>query len=48
MKVEFAGFRVTADGVKPSEEILKEIANFPKPTSLKEARRWFGLIEQVA
>ena len=48
MKIEFAGFRVTADGVKPSEQILKDIANFPEPTTLKEVRRWFGLIEQVA
>ena len=28
MEVEFAGFRVTVDGVKPSEEILRDIANF--------------------
>ena len=48
MEVEFAGFKVTADGVKPSDQILKDIAEFPEPTTLKEARRWFGLIEQVA
>ena len=48
LKVEFTSFRVTMDGVEPREEILKDIANFPKPTTLKEARRWFGLIEQVA
>ena len=48
MEVEFAGFRVTADGVKPSNKILHDIENFPEPTTLKEARRWFGLIEQVA
>ena len=47
-EVEFAGFRVTADGVKPSREILKDILNFPEPTTLKLARSWFGLIEQVA
>merc|ERR1712082_351871 len=48
MEVEFAGFRVTADGVKPSRQILEDISNFPEPTTLKEARRWFGLIEQVS
>ena len=47
-EVEFSGFRVTADGIKPGEQILKDIAEFPEPTTLKEARRWFGLIEQVA
>ena len=29
MEVEFAGFRVMADGVKPSRQILDNIANFP-------------------
>ena len=48
LEVEFAGFRVTADEVKPSESILKDIAEFPEPTTLREERRWFGLIEQVA
>ena len=48
MEVKFAGFRVMAEGVKSSEQILKDIAEFPEPTTLKEARRWFGLIEQVA
>ena len=47
-EVEFAGFRVTEDGVKPSRQILDNIANFPDPSTLKEARRWFGTIEQVA
>ena len=46
--MEFAGFRVTVDGIKPSESLLKNIAEFPEPTTLREARRWFGLIEQVA
>ena len=47
-EVEFAGFRVTEDGVKPSRQILDNIANFPEPSTLKEARRWFGTVEQVA
>ena len=48
MEVEFAGFRVMADGVKPSNQILDSIQNFPEPTTLKEVRCWFGLIKQVA
>ena len=48
MEVEFAEFKVTADRVKPSDQILKDIAEFPEPTTLKEARRLYGLIEQVA
>ena len=46
LEVELAGFRVTMNGVKPSNDILKDIANFPEPTTLKAARSWFGLIEQ--
>merc|ERR1712082_3524 len=48
LEVEFAGFRVMEDGIKPSESLLKDIRDFPEPLTLKEARRWFGLIEQVA
>ena len=48
MEVEFAGFWVIADGIKPSNEILRDIENFPEPTTLKADRSWFGLIEQVA
>ena len=48
MEVEFAALRVTVDGSKPSEQILKHIAEFPEPTTLKEARRWFRLIKQEA
>jgi len=33
--------------VKPSHQILEDIVNFPKPTTHKEARHWFGTIEQV-
>ena len=38
MEVEFAGFRVTADGMKPSESILKDVDIFPEPTTIREAR----------
>ena len=48
MEVEFAAIRVAADVVKLSNQILDNIANFPKPTTLKTDRSWFGLIEQVA
>ena len=47
-EVEFMNFRVTADGVKHSNYILKDIAEFPEPVTLTEVRRWFSLIKQVA
>ena len=48
MEVDFAGFKIMANGIKPSDQILKDIAEFPEPTTLSKARSWFGLIEQVA
>ena len=46
--VDFAGFTVTEDGIKPNKKMLDEISSFPEPTNITEARSWFGLIEQVA
>ena len=45
--MEFTRFRVTAEGVKPSNQILDDTASFPEPNTLEKAKRWFGLIEQV-
>lgn len=47
-EVNFAGFRVGEDCIKPSKEIIESIANFPTPLTISEARGWFGLVEQVA
>ena len=46
--VEFAGLKVHADGVSPSDELLSSIANFPSPQNITDARSWFGLVNQVA
>ena len=47
-EVDFAGLRVTDNGILPSESILSSIANFPVPHNLERARAWFGLVNQVA
>ena len=47
-EVDFAGFTVTDDGVKPTKKMLDAIKNFPKPTSFTGARAWFGLVNQVS
>ena len=46
--VEFAGFEISNDSVKPSKKILQSITEFPKPTDISSARSWFGLVNQVA
>ena len=42
LEVEFAGFRVTSDRVKPSRQILRDIENFPEPRTLSTARSWLA------
>ena len=47
-EVEFLGFKVGGDGIKPSEEFLEAIKGFPTPRDLTGIRSWFGLIEQCS
>ena len=47
-EVDFAGLRITSDGIRPSKSLLSSIADFPVPTNLERARAWFGLVNQVA
>jgi len=47
-EIDFAGFSVTTDGIKPCKSLLDAIASFPKPKSITDARSWFGLVNQVA
>lgn len=47
-EVEFAGFTVTLDGIKPSQSTLDAILNFPTPKDITGVRSWFGLVNQIA
>ena len=46
--VEFAGFEITRDSVRPSQKYLHAIRSFPTPQNITDIRSWFGLINQVA
>ena len=46
--VEFAGFLITDDDVKPLPKYLDAIKNFPRPTNISDIRAWFGLVNQVS
>ena len=46
--VDFAGFHVTATGIKPLPRYLDAISAFPTPTGIAGVRSWFGLVNQVA
>ena len=46
--VEFAGFEVTTDSVRPCKKSIDAILNFPTPRNITDMRSWFGLLNQVA
>ena len=45
--VEFAGFVITSEGIKPTDRYIESIRNFPTPNNISEVRAWFGLINLV-
>ena len=47
-ELEFLGFWIKQDGVRPTSETLNAIKNFPRPTDVTGIRSWYGLVEQVA
>ncbi|XP_066931785.1 uncharacterized protein [Clytia hemisphaerica] len=46
--VEFAGFEITLDSVRPAPSMLRAITDFPTPKNITDVRSWFGLINQVS
>ncbi len=46
--VEFAGFEITSDSVRPCQKYLNAIRHFPTPNNITDMRSWFGLINQVS
>lgn len=47
-QVNFAGFLITENRIKPLPKYLEAIRAFPTPTSTTDIRSWFGLVNQVA
>ncbi|XP_021365018.1 uncharacterized protein LOC110457888 [Mizuhopecten yessoensis] len=46
--LEFAGFEITNDSVRPSQKYLRAILDFPTPRNITDVRSWFGLVNQVS
>ncbi|VDI45746.1 Hypothetical predicted protein [Mytilus galloprovincialis] len=46
--VEFAGFKITNDRVRPCKRYLPAILDFPTPKNITDVRSWFGLVNQVS
>lgn len=47
-EIEYVGFWLAEDGVKPSKETLSAIQEFPRPKDITGIRSWYGLVEQVS
>ena len=47
-QVTFAGFHVSANGVKPTEARVQGISEFPKPKCLQDMRSFLGLTNTLA
>ena len=45
-QIQFAGYLVGEDGVKPDPDRIKTITNFPTPTNLTGVRSFLGLAQQ--
>lgn len=43
-KINFLGYEVSADGISPTEERIKIISNYPKPKTVRELRRFLGML----
>ena len=47
-ELEFVGFWIQKDGIRPTEDMKREITEYPRPTDVTGVRSWYGLVEQVA
>ena len=41
-EVDYLGFRLTKEGLKPTVEFLHNIRSFPSPKSITDVRSWYG------
>lgn len=47
-EVDFAGFRITRNEIRPLPKYLDAIKNFPRPNNITDVRAWFGLVNQMS
>ena len=45
--VKYLGFQITDSGIKPTQDFVENIINFPTPTNITDVRSWFGAVGQV-
>ena len=47
-EVQYAGFTIGKDSIRPTDSYLQTIRDFPSPKNFSDMRSWYGLINQVA
>ena len=47
-EVNFLGFLITDEGIKPPPQFIENIMNFPTPQSITDIRAWFGAINVIS
>ena len=48
MDVEFAGFLISTNSVKPTKKMIETILHFLTPMSIRDIRSCFGLVNQIS
>lgn len=43
-KLEFLGYHISSKGIRPLEQKIKATADFTKPATIRQLRRFFGLV----
>ena len=43
-EIDFLGFKLSEDGIRPQEGLTEAIEKFDRPTNVKELKRFLGLI----
>ncbi|KAI5737937.1 hypothetical protein M8J77_000914 [Diaphorina citri] len=43
-QVQFLGYKISADGISPSEDKVKVISTYPKPKTIGELKRYLGML----
>lgn len=43
-EIDFVGYHVTSEGIRPLDEKIKAISEFPKPTNIEQLRRFLGMV----
>lgn len=43
-EVTFLGYRISSEGIKPLEDKVQAIKEFPQPTTVKQLRRFLGML----